>query len=54
MLWLPGHYELPMSLSYTDGPSKGVTIKVMGATTRRAASIVPGDRSGSGGLDGKA
>ena len=46
MLWLPGDDELPMSLSYTDGPSKGVTIKAMGATTRRAQSIVPGDRLG--------
>jgi dihydroorotate dehydrogenase electron transfer subunit len=46
MLWLPGDDELPMSLSYTDGPSKGVTIKGIGGTTRRAQSIRPGDRVG--------
>jgi len=46
MLWLPGDDELPMSLSYTDGPSKGVTIKAMGGTSRRAQSIRPGDRVG--------
>jgi len=46
MVWLPGDDELPMSLSYTDGPSKGVTIKAMGATSRRALSLRPGDRVG--------
>ena len=46
MIWLPGDDELPMSLSYTEGPSKGVTIKAMGATTQRAQSIRPGDRVG--------
>ena len=46
MLWLPGDDELPMSLSYTDGPSKGVTVKAMGGTSRRAQSIRPGDRVG--------
>jgi dihydroorotate dehydrogenase electron transfer subunit len=42
MIWLPGDDELPMSLSYTDGPSKGVTVKVMGATSRNMQSIRPG------------
>jgi len=46
MIWLPGDDELPMSLSYTDGSSKGVTIKAMGATTQRVQSICPGDRVG--------
>ena len=46
MLWLPGDDELPMSLSYTDGPSKGVTIKAIGGTTRRAQAIRPGDLVG--------
>jgi dihydroorotate dehydrogenase electron transfer subunit len=46
MIWLPGDDELPMSLSYTDGASKGVTIKAMGATTQHAQSIRPGDRVG--------
>jgi dihydroorotate dehydrogenase electron transfer subunit len=46
MLWVPGDDELPMSLSYTDGPSKGVTVKAMGGTSRRVQSIRPGDRVG--------
>ena len=46
MVWLPGDDELPMSLSYTDGPSKGVTIKAMGGTSRRVQSIRPGDPIG--------
>jgi len=46
MVWLPGDDELPMSLSYTDGPSKGVTIKAMGATSRHALSIRTGARVG--------
>jgi dihydroorotate dehydrogenase electron transfer subunit len=46
MVWLPGDDELPMSLSYTDGPSKGVTIKAMGRTSRRAQSIQRGDKIG--------
>jgi len=41
MVWLPGDDELPMSLSYTEGPSKGVTIKAMGATSRRVLSLSP-------------
>jgi dihydroorotate dehydrogenase electron transfer subunit len=46
MVWLPGDDEIPMSLSYTEGPSKGVTIKAMGATSQRAQAIRPGDRLG--------
>lgn len=46
MVWFPGDDELPMSLSYTDGPSKGVTIKAMGGTSRRVQSIRPGDLVG--------
>jgi len=46
MVWLPGDDELPMSLSYTDGPSKGVTIKAMGDTSRRVQSIRVGDPLG--------
>jgi dihydroorotate dehydrogenase electron transfer subunit len=42
MVWVPGDDELPMSLSYTDGPSKGVTIKVMGDTSRRIQTVEPG------------
>jgi dihydroorotate dehydrogenase electron transfer subunit len=41
MLWVPGDDEVPMSLSYTGGPW-GVTVKVMGATSRAIQSIPPG------------
>ena len=46
MLWIPGEDELPMSLSYTEGPSKGVTVKAMGNTSRRILSVRPGDPVG--------
>ena len=46
MLWLPGDDEIPMSVSYTEGERKGLTIKAMGATTRRVQSIRPGDPVG--------
>ncbi len=42
MVWVPGDDELPMSLAYTDGPSKGITVKAMGDTSRRIQSIRPG------------
>ena len=43
MIWLPGEDELPMSVSYAGGVSKGVTIKGMGETSRRFQSVRPGD-----------
>ena len=46
MVWFPGDDELPMSLSYTRGGSKGVTVKAMGTTSRNVQSIRPGDRIG--------
>jgi len=46
MLWLPGDDELPMSLSYTDGPTKGVTVKAMGATSRHALALSEGSPIG--------
>ena len=46
MVWLPGDDELPMSLSFTEGPSKGVTIKAMGTSSRRVQSIRVGDPIG--------
>lgn len=46
MVWLPGDDELPMSLSFTDGPSKGVTIKAMGDSSRRCQKLVAGTRIG--------
>lgn len=42
MIWVPGDDELPMSLSYTDGALKGVTIKAMGETSRRILSLEQG------------
>ncbi|MCI4364645.1 MAG: dihydroorotate dehydrogenase electron transfer subunit [Thermoplasmata archaeon] len=39
MVWIPGDDELPMSLSYTEGGSKGVTVKAMGETSRRFLSL---------------
>jgi dihydroorotate dehydrogenase electron transfer subunit len=41
MLWIPGDDEVPMSLSYT-GTRYGVTVKVMGATSRAIQSIPVG------------
>ncbi|HTT26354.1 MAG TPA: dihydroorotate dehydrogenase electron transfer subunit [Thermoplasmata archaeon] len=41
MLWVPGDDEVPMSLSYT-GADQGVTVKVMGATSRAIQGIAPG------------
>ena len=45
MVWLPGDDELPMSLSYPGEP-KGVTIKAMGASSRRALALRPGQPLG--------
>jgi dihydroorotate dehydrogenase electron transfer subunit len=42
MIWFPGDDELPMSLSYTEGASKGVTIKAMGTTSRNVQRIAVG------------
>jgi dihydroorotate dehydrogenase electron transfer subunit len=46
MVWVPGDDELPMSLSFTEGVSKGITVKAMGDTSRRFAGIRVGDRLG--------
>ncbi len=53
MVWLPGQDELPMSLSQTEGPVKGVTIKAMGETTRNALALSPGARIGIRGPYGR-
>lgn len=45
MIWVPGDDEVPMSLSYL-GPRAGVTVKVMGPTSRRIQSLGTGDRIG--------
>lgn len=46
MVWMPGDDELPMSLSYTEGSLKGVTIKAMGDTSRRILDIAEGTQVG--------
>jgi len=46
MVWIPGDDELPMSLSYTEGSSKGITVKAMGDTSRRILSIRVGETVG--------
>jgi dihydroorotate dehydrogenase electron transfer subunit len=45
MVWIPGDDEIPMSLSYV-GASKGITVKVMGATSRAVQSIAVNARIG--------
>jgi len=54
MIWIPGDDELPMSLSYTEGDSKGVTVKVMGSTSRNIQAISPGALVGIRGPYGNA
>ncbi|MCL5984573.1 MAG: dihydroorotate dehydrogenase electron transfer subunit [Candidatus Thermoplasmatota archaeon] len=47
MIWLPGDDEVPMSLSYVEPePLKGVTVKVMGATSRHFNQLEKGVRVG--------
>ncbi len=46
MVWLPGDDELPMSLSYTEGRRKGVTIKAMGDSSRRCQRLAVGEKVG--------
>ena len=53
MLWIPGDDELPMSLSYTDGDRKGVTVKAMGDTSRRILGLRSGDLVGVRGPYGR-
>ncbi len=53
MLWIPGDDELPMSLSYLDGPVKGVTVKAMGDTSRRVLGLPTGTRLGVRGPYGR-
>ncbi|MEM0128602.1 MAG: dihydroorotate dehydrogenase electron transfer subunit [Thermoplasmata archaeon] len=53
MVWVPGDDELPMSLSYTDGARKGVTVKAMGETSRRIQGIPAGSRIGLRGPYGR-
>jgi dihydroorotate dehydrogenase electron transfer subunit len=53
MVWLPGDDEVPMSLSYV-GASKGITVKVMGETSRHMQSVGPGTALGIRGPYGNA
>jgi dihydroorotate dehydrogenase electron transfer subunit len=54
MLWIPGDDEIPMSLSYTQGDSKGVTVKAMGATSRHVTQLPVGTPIGIRGPYGNA
>ncbi len=45
MVWIPGHDELPMALSYL-GPVKGITVHAYGDSTRALQAFRPGDRVG--------
>lgn len=54
MLWIPGDDEVPMSLSYVEGELKGVTVKAMGATSRRILELRPETRVGVRGPYGNA
>lgn len=45
MLWLPGIDEIPMSLSYLDGP-KGITAENVGTATEAIHELRPGDGIG--------
>jgi dihydroorotate dehydrogenase electron transfer subunit len=54
MIWLPGDDELPMSLSYTTGSLKGVTIKAMGETSHRVLGLQTGTAVGIRGPYGNA
>jgi dihydroorotate dehydrogenase electron transfer subunit len=53
MLWIPGDDELPMSLSYTQGSAKGVTVKAMGDTSRRILAVRAGTPVGVRGPYGR-
>jgi dihydroorotate dehydrogenase electron transfer subunit len=46
MVWIPGDDEIPMSLSYTDGDAKGITVKAMGPTSAAIQGIRAGARIG--------
>jgi dihydroorotate dehydrogenase electron transfer subunit len=43
MVWLPGHEEVPMSVSFT-GMLKGITVRAVGPTTRALHSLEADDR----------
>jgi len=45
MVWIPGHDELPMALSYL-GPVKGITVHAYGDATKALAEFRPGERIG--------
>lgn len=53
MIWVPGDDELPMSLSHVGEP-KGVTVKVMGETSRHIQHLEPGTLVGIRGPYGNA
>lgn len=44
MIWIPGTDEIPMSVSWTKGREKSVTVKAIGDATRRLHELKAGDR----------
>ncbi len=45
MVWIPGHDEVPMALSYL-GEMKGITVRAYGDATRALLGFTPGQRIG--------
>ena len=46
MVWLPGNNEIPMSVSYTAGKEKGLTIAKVGPTTTKLHELSVGSKLG--------
>src|SRR3989442_12907357 len=45
MVWIPGHDEVPMALSYL-GDLKGITVRAYGGATKALLASKPGDWGG--------
>lgn len=46
MIWIPGVDEIPMSVSYQNGDTKGFTFKKVGEATTALYSLQPGEKIG--------
>ena len=46
MIWIPGVDEIPMSVSYINGDTKGITFKKVGDATAALCNLKPGDKIG--------
>lgn len=53
MVWIPGHDEVPMALSYV-GEMKGITVRAYGDATKALLGFLPGQRIGVRGPYGNA